>query len=991
MHKTIIRLLIALICCLPTFAQAATDYSIHAEWTSYTPPSGYVVAGFNLYQEGVLACQVQDPDATAIDCTVSLTADVTNFTLTAAFNDGTESPHSSPFAFTAPTPAPTPVPTPTPTPTPTPETSNYSIHAEWTSYTPPSGYVVAGFNLYQEGVLACQVQDPDATAIDCTVSLTADTTNFTLTAAFNDGTESPHSSPFAFSLPSGTTTELRAVITTNTLSGQTPLSVAFDASSSTGAIASYQWDFGDGSSATGNTTTHVYSTADSYTATLTVTDAAGQTSTATTTVTATEPPITTPPAAVISSSTTTGLAPLTVTFDASSSTGAIASYQWDFGDGSTATGNTAAHIYTTAGAYAAKLTVTNATGLTSTASTTVTVTAPVIEPALPPTARISSSTAAGQAPLIVTFDGAGSTAAANATIASYSWSFGDGASATGATTSHTFAAAGTYNTALTVTDSKGLTSSTSTPVVVTAPVVTPNKIPTAIASATSLSGPAPLAVTFDGSASTDTDGTIASYIWNFGDGSTATGRTVAHTYISEASFTATLQVTDNQGAKNTASIPITVKKPDNPLADLNIELGEIAVSSNWVRVPFNATYTNPIVVAGPPSFANAEPCVVRLRNIDSTGFDIKLTEWNYQDGVHPEETITYLVMEKGRITLPDGSAVEAGSFTGTTKFKTVLFTGIFAKEPVMLTTIASTNEADTISGRIRNIKSSSFDYYFREQEKNRNTHLKETVNFIAWEPGKGNIGSVQFEAATTAKAVTNTWYNVSFKQPFTEAPLMLADMQTTSNTDASALRMQNVTETGFQVKVEEEQSKDSEVTHPAEMIGYLAINSTTLQASSTIWPNTAVPGVTDIGDNSAVEVGVKFRSDLNGFITGVRFYKASTNTGTHVANLWTSSGTLLATATFTNETTSGWQQVNFTAPVAITANTVYVASYHTNSGHYSDDWDYFAGKGMDSAPLHALADGTSGSNGVYAYGSSSSFPSNSWRSSNYWVDVVFHQ
>ena len=132
---------------------------------------------------------------------------------------------------------------------------------------------------------------------------------------------------------------------------------------------------------------------------------------------------------------------------------------------------------------------------------------------------------------------------------------------------------------------------------------------------------------------------------------------------------------------------------------------------------------------------------------------------------------------------------------------------------------------------------------------------------------------------------------------------------------------------------------------------------------------------------------VPFR--FGGYITGIRFYKASANTGTHVGNLWTSSGTLLATATFTNETASGWQQVNFSSPVAITANTVYVASYHANVGHYSDDQNYFQGAGVDSPPLHALADGVSGVNGVYAYGSTSSFPNQGWRSSNYWVDVVF--
>ena len=150
-----------------------------------------------------------------------------------------------------------------------------------------------------------------------------------------------------------------------------------------------------------------------------------------------------------------------------------------------------------------------------------------------------------------------------------------------------------------------------------------------------------------------------------------------------------------------------------------------------------------------------------------------------------------------------------------------------------------------------------------------------------------------------------------------------------------------------------------------------------------------MPGTVDGGPDSAVELGVKFRSDVAGTIRGIRFYKASTNTGTHVGNLWSSTGTLLATATFSGETSSGWQQVNFTTPVTIAANTVYVASYHANNGHYSVNSNYFATSGVDNAPLHALANGVSGGNGVYTYGASSAFPNLTFNSSNYWVDVAF--
>ena len=148
------------------------------------------------------------------------------------------------------------------------------------------------------------------------------------------------------------------------------------------------------------------------------------------------------------------------------------------------------------------------------------------------------------------------------------------------------------------------------------------------------------------------------------------------------------------------------------------------------------------------------------------------------------------------------------------------------------------------------------------------------------------------------------------------------------------------------------------------------------------------PTNTSVADPSRYELGVKFRSDAAGFITGIRFYKGSGNTGTHVGHLWTGSGTLLGSATFTGETATGWQQVNFASPIAINPNTTYVASYFAPVGNYAADRPYFATSGVDVPPLHALADGVDGPNGVYASGGG--FPNNSFQSSNYYVDVVFN-
>jgi len=174
--------------------------------------------------------------------------------------------------------------------------------------------------------------------------------------------------------------------------------------------------------------------------------------------------------------------------------------------------------------------------------------------------------------------------------------------------------------------------------------------------------------------------------------------------------------------------------------------------------------------------------------------------------------------------------------------------------------------------------------------------------------------------------------------------------------------------------------------------------SVNVSCPCSLWgASSPTPAVVSDPDSSSIEVGLKFQADVDGLVSGVRFYKGSLNTGTHIGNLWSASGSRLATATFMGETASGWQQVNFSSPVAVFANTVYVVSYFTPTGHYSDDDNYFYGvpvvagpRSVDSPPLHALKNGANGSNGVFTYASASTFPMTGATATNFWVDVVFN-
>jgi hypothetical protein len=147
-----------------------------------------------------------------------------------------------------------------------------------------------------------------------------------------------------------------------------------------------------------------------------------------------------------------------------------------------------------------------------------------------------------------------------------------------------------------------------------------------------------------------------------------------------------------------------------------------------------------------------------------------------------------------------------------------------------------------------------------------------------------------------------------------------------------------------------------------------------------------VPATADSGDGGAVELGLRFSAETDGFVTGVRFYKSAANTGTHVGSVWSSAGQLLGTVTFTSETASGWQTAVLAKPVAVTAGQTYVVSYSAPAGHYAYQSSAFWYGGLSSPPLSAP--GGFGATKAGVYGGLGQFPSQTWDASQYYVDVV---
>ncbi|HYG83804.1 MAG TPA: DUF4082 domain-containing protein [Verrucomicrobiae bacterium] len=163
----------------------------------------------------------------------------------------------------------------------------------------------------------------------------------------------------------------------------------------------------------------------------------------------------------------------------------------------------------------------------------------------------------------------------------------------------------------------------------------------------------------------------------------------------------------------------------------------------------------------------------------------------------------------------------------------------------------------------------------------------------------------------------------------------------------------------------------------------IPFTATALDCPCSLWGAADTPAVLHANDTQAVELGVNFQTNVAGVISGIRFYKGPENTGTHRGSLWSESGTLLARATFSNESASGWQQVYFDTPVTVTAHTTYVASYYAPNGNYSYNAGQF-NEPKTNGPLTAPAN-----NGVFSYANGGGFPTTIYNNTNYWVDVIF--
>lgn len=258
------------------------------------------------------------------------------------------------------------------------------------------------------------------------------------------------------------------------------------------------------------------------------------------------------------------------------------------------------------------------------------------------------------------------------------------------------------------------------------------------------------------------------------------------------------------------------------------EIGTVRVwqgsADEWESVALGRTDADPVVIAKPVSYGGVNPCHARLRSVSSDSFAVKLEEWLYLDGSHTVETLPYLALETGRYSLGDRPA-EVGTVTTDHNFARVGFEQTFETAPVVFAQTQTYNGPHPVVTRQRDVTADGTSVRVQEEEgaANGGFHTTETVGYVAVEPGIDTFDGRPYEVRRAGDAIPGSWHRIDFERSYS-APRLVADLQTYAGPNTAGIRYRNLTGTGVEVRIEEEQSADREVNHRPERVGYLVVD-----------------------------------------------------------------------------------------------------------------------------------------------------------------------
>jgi hypothetical protein len=256
-----------------------------------------------------------------------------------------------------------------------------------------------------------------------------------------------------------------------------------------------------------------------------------------------------------------------------------------------------------------------------------------------------------------------------------------------------------------------------------------------------------------------------------------------------------------------------------------LETAEVTIGQQWKRVEFQRPFADPVVVAKALSYHEASPAVVRIRGVDATGFELRLQSWQDPDeGLQPE-TAGYLVLERGRYALTDGTMLEAGKVEVNRRYPNMSlpFTRAFRHTPVVMTAVSNAPDAAAVTGRPSRISKHGFRFYLQFQDSDGPEEETETISYVAWEPSSGTIDGFTFEVGRTLEVRRDQLHTIAFREAFADAPIVLADFQGTQGGDPLNLRWGSKDLGRVDVKIDEASTVEGAVFTSFDVVGYLFI------------------------------------------------------------------------------------------------------------------------------------------------------------------------
>ncbi|MCJ7824721.1 MAG: right-handed parallel beta-helix repeat-containing protein, partial [Anaerolineales bacterium] len=273
--------------------------------------------------------------------------------------------------------------------------------------------------------------------------------------------------------------------------------------------------------------------------------------------------------------------------------------------------------------------------------------------------------------------------------------------------------------------------------------------------------------------------------------------------------------------------------PPDPSEVVIGEVGQIsdALTHTPYTVTLHRSYANPVVFAQPLSNEEADAAVVRIMDVQHDSFALYVQETSDLDGVHGVESVSYLVLEEGAWELPDGTRLEVGLVSTEATvgklidkvWEAVTFSSPFVSTPVTLSQVQSALDARFVDTRQQRGSSDGFEVALEGEEAETTSHGLESIGWLAIETKNGVWGGHHYEASYTAEFVGTTWYSIFFGQGFSQTPRFLAGLTAYGEVDSAHLRYRALKPSSVELMVQEDKTKDQDMSHTWEAVGYLAL------------------------------------------------------------------------------------------------------------------------------------------------------------------------